>query len=368
MSIITSYPIILQNGTIADATQVMVDFNTALNDVNANAAHNGANSDITSLSALTTFLSFSGSVSSTFSVGSTLTVGGDVLMTGTGQLDLPSGTTAQRSGTPNTGMIRYNTTLNVFEGYGSNGWGVLGANSFPMATGLAIVNNSSFPDTRIDVNASYLQFVSSGYQFPGYTVNSLVLTIDSTVTGVNGLDTGSIAPFTWYNVWAISNGVSFAGLLSLSATAPTLPAGYIYTCRVGAFLTDGSGNFRRIIQRGAMAQYTPVGGSNTLQYPFMAGGGTGFITVTDFIPPTASRIRAYVIAQGAQTQAGLAVDPQDTIVYAIATTSTETTSSIHADIVIEPSGQLQFIYTPGPGSGNLGSSFCVGWVDRVLAS
>lgn len=54
MSIIPSLPDILVNGAIADATQVMADFYQIQNDVNANAAANGANSDITSLTGLTT--------------------------------------------------------------------------------------------------------------------------------------------------------------------------------------------------------------------------------------------------------------------------------------------------------------------------
>lgn len=59
MAISPIYPVILQNGTIADATQVMADFYQIQNDVNANAAHNGANSDITSLAGLTTPLPIS---------------------------------------------------------------------------------------------------------------------------------------------------------------------------------------------------------------------------------------------------------------------------------------------------------------------
>lgn len=57
MTIINPLPFNLQNGTTADATQVMADFNEILNDVNANGAHNGANSDITSLTGLSTPLS-----------------------------------------------------------------------------------------------------------------------------------------------------------------------------------------------------------------------------------------------------------------------------------------------------------------------
>ena len=59
MSIVSSLPYNLTNGTTADATQVMGDLNQIRNDVNSNAANNGANSDITSLSGLTTPLSMS---------------------------------------------------------------------------------------------------------------------------------------------------------------------------------------------------------------------------------------------------------------------------------------------------------------------
>lgn len=54
MTIINTLPFQLQNGTTADATQVMADFDEIVNDVNNNGAHNGVNSDITALTALTT--------------------------------------------------------------------------------------------------------------------------------------------------------------------------------------------------------------------------------------------------------------------------------------------------------------------------
>lgn len=44
---------------------------------------------------------------------------------GTGSLGLPVGTTSDRP-TPANGMIRYNTTLNQFEGYGNGLWGGIG--------------------------------------------------------------------------------------------------------------------------------------------------------------------------------------------------------------------------------------------------
>lgn len=53
----SSNPFTLTNGQNADATQVMANFNNLLNCANLNLAHNAANSDITSLSGLTTPLS-----------------------------------------------------------------------------------------------------------------------------------------------------------------------------------------------------------------------------------------------------------------------------------------------------------------------
>lgn len=56
-AIVPSIPYNLTNGSLADATQVMGNFNTIITDVNANAANNGINSDITSITGLTTPLS-----------------------------------------------------------------------------------------------------------------------------------------------------------------------------------------------------------------------------------------------------------------------------------------------------------------------
>jgi len=71
----SSYPYTLTNGQVADATQVMANFNNILTCANGNLAHNGANSDITSLSGLSTPLSASqggtGQATSIFSTANT---------------------------------------------------------------------------------------------------------------------------------------------------------------------------------------------------------------------------------------------------------------------------------------------------------
>jgi hypothetical protein len=57
------------------------------------------------------------SLSSTLAVTGDTTISGNLAVNSTGQVKLPNGTTAQRSATPTVGSIRYNTTLQTFEGY-----------------------------------------------------------------------------------------------------------------------------------------------------------------------------------------------------------------------------------------------------------
>ena len=56
-------------------------------------------------------------LNSTLAVTGDTTMAGNLAVNSTGQVKLPNGTTAQRSATPSVGSIRYNTTLQTFEGY-----------------------------------------------------------------------------------------------------------------------------------------------------------------------------------------------------------------------------------------------------------
>jgi hypothetical protein len=73
----------------------------------------------------------------------TATFGGDVLLTGTGVLDLPVGTTAQRPGSPTSGMIRFNTTLSQFEGYNGTAWSQVGGGATGGGADTVFLENSN---------------------------------------------------------------------------------------------------------------------------------------------------------------------------------------------------------------------------------
>lgn len=70
-----------------------------------------------------------------------------------------------------------------------------------------------------------------------------------TTSGANGLDTGSEAGSTWYHIWVIAkkDGTT-AGLLSASATSPTIPSGYTFKAYIGAVYNGSSENFEYMYQ------------------------------------------------------------------------------------------------------------------------
>ena len=107
----------------------------------------------------------------TLAVTGTSTFAGDSTYTGTGQVKLPAGTDAQRSGSPANGMIRYNTDLNSFEGYVAGDWGGIGG----AQAGGAVITNKDVASVSYTIPAG-----TNGLSVGPITVNS---GITITVTG-----------------------------------------------------------------------------------------------------------------------------------------------------------------------------------------
>jgi hypothetical protein len=134
--------------------------------------------------------------------------------------------------------------------------------------------------------------------FAQKVLNAISLSVNLAGSGANGLDTGVSAASTWYSVWAIWNGTTVAGLLSLSATAPTMPAGYTYKARIGWARSDATANKFPLpfIQVGASVDYKVVIGSNLTVLPLIASATTptGSWTaagISSVFPPTAFKAR-----------------------------------------------------------------------------
>ena len=81
----------------------------------------------------------------------TITSAGDIVMSGNGSLQLPTGTTAQRP-TPATGDIRFNTSLTQFEGYNGSAWGEI-ANGVP-AGSIFTFASTTVPSGYLECNGA----------------------------------------------------------------------------------------------------------------------------------------------------------------------------------------------------------------------
>ncbi len=125
--------------------------------------------------------------------------------------------------------------------------------------------------------------------------------------GANGLDTGAVAANTWYAWWAIYNATTAtaAGMFSTSFTTPTMPAGYTYKARFGAFRTDAASALHRIRIMGNEAQYVVSTGTTTT-LPIIATGTNGTYSntvpvwqsqsVSSVVPSTAAVIKLVVLS------------------------------------------------------------------------
>jgi hypothetical protein len=187
-----SVPFNLTNGTTADATQVMANYNAILACLSTGAASSGSNSDITSLNGLTTPI------------------------------------------TPAQG----------------------GAIGLCGATGFTAKNNAGTPNTQIDIAFSQAVVVTPSNKVLQYGVNGAVTLNLGTAGVVNGLDAGTLTASTTYNTFLIGNGTLINSLASLSATAPALPAGYTGLCRVGSIRTNAATQLYKFFQGGRQISIT----------------------------------------------------------------------------------------------------------------
>ena len=84
----------------------------------------------------------------------TLSATGTVTFTGTGAAKLNVGTTAQRP-TAASGLVRYNTTISKFEGYGATAWGALGGGATGGGADQVFVENGQTVTTSYTLSTGF---------------------------------------------------------------------------------------------------------------------------------------------------------------------------------------------------------------------
>ncbi len=170
--------------------------------------------------------------------------------------------------------------------------------------GLGIRRNATNPTYQMDILPGVCRSLDDTTDF----FSAGTLTASITASGANGLDTGSEASNTWYYVWVIYNPTTdtYAALLSLSSTAPTMPSGYTKRRRVGVVRNDGSSNFRQFSQvvnvgRARWYHYDDLTISETSV--LTAGAATTYtdVDLAALVPPV-STLSILVVAYSDDTQ------------------------------------------------------------------
>ena len=103
----------------------------------------------------------------------TATVPNNLVFSGTGTITTPSGTTAQRPGSPAEGMLRYNSELDEFEGYAASAWGSIGGGA---SAGGAVYENAQ------SITANYTMTTGTN----GHSVGPITVVAPAVVTIPSG--------------------------------------------------------------------------------------------------------------------------------------------------------------------------------------
>lgn len=256
------------------------------------------------------------------------------------------------------------------------------------AIGLKITNiGAGTPNSQMLFTADQTTAINNSFQIASRTNVSYTLniTLGNLTSTVNGMDGEAPGTSSWIYVWAIDNGTQGGTLGSLSATAPTMPSGYSYKCRLGAIRVDGSGNLMRTTQAGNQTQYSPVIASNTTDLPtILSSNATAqtswtSVSVANVVPPTATRLKLSLMYNGANaTQVAVAPNNQFPAIGAgnhvsgtgglcsfdNGVASTGIGSNQACEMVLESSNVYYITSSSAPTYGILAQS----WTDKVNAN
>lgn len=241
----------------------------------------------------------------------------------------------------------------------------LGSASAFSFSALALSATGINSNVAVTANEILLRATSGSAQ----VLSSISLTINTASTGANGLDTGTLSISTWYAVWVIWNGTTTAGLISLSATAPTLPSGYTHKARVGWIRTDGTANKYPIsfVQRGKRVQYAIAGALTA--FPQMFYGTTSSVQAVAtgaFCPTTAGAIALSWGVAGNGSGAAIAIGPSAAATdtsssgFAYLGSSSVSFSATNNCLMILESSSIYV--SSSNGNGFIG---CTGWEDNL---
>ena len=183
-----------------------------------------------------------------------LTVSGNVNLTGTGYIKLPSGNdTTERPGTAAEGMLRWNNTSNVFEGYDGNVWGKIGGGAAVQSAAPSPANPGDLWYDTDDGRMFVYYTDSNSSQWVDASPNGLPtdLTVDGTlsVVGESTFDDDLKIGGNASNGTAAGVKIRPTGFLNVSRPSGSLWNGYITgnSTQTSRIFSNGNAQFNEIL-------------------------------------------------------------------------------------------------------------------------
>ena len=298
---------------------------------NVNGNVNGTIGATTPNSGSFTTLGASGSSTLSSVSATSLTVSGDASFTGSGGLKMPVGATAGATGRPASpaqGMLRYNTSLNQFEGYDGSSWAPIASGGGGGGGG----GQTMYVRQTFTATASQTTFTITG----GYTAYKLdvfqngVKLVNSDVGVSRDVDVSNGTTIVLATGAAVGDVIDVIGLTSGNFAGPATARRQTYTATAGQTVFTVSGGYTvgqlDVFQNGTKL-VTSVdvdvgnGSTFTLTTPAVAGdslevvGFTAADTVSGTLQFQAGTAAAPSITTFGDTNTGIFFPAADTIAF-----------------------------------------------------
>jgi len=155
---------------------------------------------------------------------------------------------------------------------------------FLYINGLEISNDATTPDEILNIAAGECRDSTNVYVIS----STDSISVDNTVSGLGGLDTGTVAASTLYAVYIVGDavtGLATSAMISTNMTTPLLPYGYNVFRKIGYIRTDATSDF-------LLGYWSGNNNARLFMYDapiataITAGAATSYtaVTLTTFVP------------------------------------------------------------------------------------
>ena len=218
------------------------------------------------------------------------------VLPGAASATLPIGTTGDRPGSPTNGMIRYNSTIALFEGYINNAWSSLAAGSgvTSIATGTGLTGGPITSTGTISIDSTVVTLTGT-QTLTNKTISASSLT--GTVAVANGGTALSATPTDGQLPIGNGTGYSLATLTAGSGISITNSAGGISIAASGG----SSGTVTSVSFTGGIISVATATTTPALTVAGTSGGVPYFTSASAWASSAALAANAIVVGGGAGT-------------------------------------------------------------------